>query len=703
MQSDRLVAGTGVLQTNTTDTSDNADLEAVNENLCQHSNPRSCAGTASKLDSPATSIPNPPLPSAINSYRHRLGAYNCHALTPAGAYEQAALPVIDLSDSSTPAKLANTVVQNTNHSHSRNLKADSSPEGEANISHPRTAMHLPEEMSNRGGVASPSHNPNPSPVGPWTESVKTPDSKAPGAIILNVKAFDESCFAISSIYYSALIPIYKQLAFKPTWHPAHKLWAFRNETYPELMQKLLQVDFAVRVIPLGVDPSGATIEASGADDAAISAALKCPPPAVAADADVQSVITHNIPDLVFSRLYPFQREGVRFGVKHRGRVLLADEMGLGKTVQAICIAACYPEDWPLLIICPSSMRLVWYDALLNWLPACLIPEGSDKLVVIGNGKDLKTKLVTNSKPPRRHIVIISYDLVQKMQSYVKHFGVMICDESHALKSHSAKRTQFLWPLVQQASRAILITGTPALSRPIELFPQIDMLVPGLLGSRDEYGQRYCGGKQVFIARGLYDWRNSSNLAELNAVLQKHVLIRRLKKNVLQDLPAKLRQRIPIEADPDCVKELERIKAEMAAIQRDPDLSQDEKKNRGEVKMRELYSASGNAKVRGAVEQVERALEEGGKVIVFGHHHKVLDGIEQKLGKAYQAMRIDGSTSMEMRKKAMDDFQQKSSVRLAILSITAAGMGITLTAAQCVIFAELYWNPGHLVQTCPCLP
>lgn len=83
--------------------------------------------------------------------------------------------------------------------------------------------------------------------------------------------------------------------------------------------------------------------------------------------------------------------------------------------------------------------------------------------------------------------------------------------------------------------------------------QVNMLAPGILGTRDEYGQRYCGGKQVFIARGLYDWRNSSNLAELNAVLQKHLLIRRLKKDVLQDLPAKLRQRIPIEVDPECVK------------------------------------------------------------------------------------------------------------------------------------------------------
>ena len=79
--------------------------------------------------------------------------------------------------------------------------------------------------------------------------------------------------------------------------------------------------------------------------------------------------------------------------------------------------------------------------------------------------------------------------------------------------------------------------------------QIDMLVPGLLGERDDYGQRYCGGYPVEVARGGEEWRESSNLDELNAVLQKHLMVWRLKKDVLQDLPPKLRQQIPVAVDP----------------------------------------------------------------------------------------------------------------------------------------------------------
>ncbi|DBB17338.1 TPA: hypothetical protein ACH3X3_014381 [Trebouxia sp. C0006] len=434
---------------------------------------------------------------------------------------------------------------------------------------------------------------------------------------------------------------------------------------------------------------------TGVSSANIASALRTAAPKVLADKTVESVIAHNIPNAIFTRLFPFQREGVRFGVKHEGRALLADEMGLGKTMQAICIAACYPEDWPLLIITPSSMRLVWLDALLQWLPEPLL--NPDAITVIKTGKDIKSKLILTDTPPKHQVVITSYDLAQKMQGYEEHFGMVICDESHALKSHRTKRCQFVWPLVQRARRAVLISGTPAPSRPMELFPQIDMLLPGLLGDRDDFGERYCGHVKEEVRRGVYAWTGSSNLEELNAVLCQHLMIRRFKKDVLQDLPPKLRQRISIPVAAKHSREFNKLWAEMNRITSDSNLSTGRKKTLRDVQLQRLYCATGEAKIKRAVELIEAALEEGNKVIVFAHHLNVLDEIQHTLGKAHHAIRIDGSTSLESRKKAMDDFQTKPEVKLAILSITAAGVGITLTAAQCVIFAELYWNPGPLIQ------
>ena len=75
-----------------------------------------------------------------------------------------------------------------------------------------------------------------------------------------------------------------------------------------------------------------------------------------------------LPGPLAAALLPFQREGVRFGLARRGRMLLADEMGVGKTVQAIALLACFQDEWPALVVAPASLRLVWAEELARWLP-----------------------------------------------------------------------------------------------------------------------------------------------------------------------------------------------------------------------------------------------------------------------------------------------------------------------------------------------
>ena len=101
--------------------------------------------------------------------------------------------------------------------------------------------------------------------------------------------------------------------------------------------------------------------------------------------------------------------------------------------------------------------------------------------LLGQVQDVEKKLDHTRDPPRRHIVITSYDLAQKLQGYERHFGMIICDESHALKTRTSNRTQFFRTLLARniAKRVLFLTGTPALSRPIELYTQVRPTCPTL--------------------------------------------------------------------------------------------------------------------------------------------------------------------------------------------------------------------------------
>ncbi|KAJ1481987.1 P-loop containing nucleoside triphosphate hydrolase protein, partial [Baffinella frigidus] len=371
-----------------------------------------------------------------------------------------------------------------------------------------------------------------------------------------------------------------------------------------------------------------------------------------------------IPPSLGDSLLPFQRVGVRFALERGGRALIADEMGLGKTLQGLATAAAFKDEWPLLILAPSSLRLSWAAEIIN---------------VVLTGKDPVDKGA---------ITIISYDLLARCAPRLKacNFKVVLADESHYLKSPAAQRTKATLPLLRAASRAILLTGTPALSRPAELFSQLQALRPKLFPSARAFYARYCNARQGPF--GL-DISGASNLHELNVVLGGAVMIRRLKKDVLTQLPAKRRQQVFLELPAAAKARLATTLGKISDLK-----SKDAARASSSV-----FAESGEAKTAAAAAYVAELLEGGcGKLLVFAHHIAVLDGIEAAVVRLkVKLIRIDGSVKPVVRAERVEAFQTDPDIKVAVLGITAAGTGLTLTAASTVVFAELHWTPGLLVQ------
>lgn len=385
-----------------------------------------------------------------------------------------------------------------------------------------------------------------------------------------------------------------------------------------------------------------------------------------------------IPSQLTVALMPFQKEGVEFGIRHNGRVLIADDMGLGKTIQAITIMCYYKSDWPLLIVCPSSVKLAWAEALVQWVPWLT----HDHVNVVSCTKDSATRGLVN---------VISYDLLSRLSAEVqaKQFKAVIADECHFLKSTKTARTKASLPILKAAARAVLLSGTPALSRPIELYTQISAVSKHLKMSFFEFGQRYCNGVKNKFG---WDFSGASNMQELQVFLEDCIMIRRLKSDVMEQLPSKRRQMVLLDLGKD------KKTAEWKQMKEELNRAAELKSHKKTEALLPLFSRTGVIKVPGILDYIMDLLEGGRKLLVFAHHKAVLDAITESLGaKGYQFVRIDGRTPSDVRQQCCDQFQHDEECRVAVLSITAANSGITLTASSTVVFAELFWNPGILVQ------
>uniref|UniRef100_A0A8C2YH71 Zinc finger RANBP2-type containing 3 n=1 Tax=Coturnix japonica TaxID=93934 RepID=A0A8C2YH71_COTJA len=402
-----------------------------------------------------------------------------------------------------------------------------------------------------------------------------------------------------------------------------------------------------------------------------------------------------LPERLRKKLLPFQEKGIIFALQRSGRCMIADEMGLGKTIQAIAISYYYRKEWPLLIVVPSSLRYPWVDEMEKWIPE-LSP---DDIIIIQNKTD--TQRISSSK-----VTILGYGLLTSDAQtlvgalYRQNFKVVVIDESHYMKSRNATRSKILLPIVQKAMRAILLTGTPALGRPEELFMQIEALFPGRFGTWSEYAKKYCDARLRFFGRRKqWDCRGASNLEELHQLLRK-IMIRRLKNDVLTQLPPKVRQRIPFDLPQATAKNLNASFAEWEKLMRKLN-SEPTDSHFAEVMslITRMYKETAIAKAGAVKDYIKMMLENDKlKFLVFAHHISMLQACtEAVIENKVRYIRIDGRVPSAERIHLVNQFQKDPDTRVAILSIQAAGQGLTFTAATHVVFAELYWDPGHIKQ------
>ncbi|XP_040382387.1 DNA annealing helicase and endonuclease ZRANB3 isoform X2 [Oryza brachyantha] len=443
----------------------------------------------------------------------------------------------------------------------------------------------------------------------------------------------------------------------------------------------------------------------------------------ASDKEVDELLT-KLPQHLRDALLPFQLEGVRFGLQRNGRCLIADEMGLGKTLQAIAIACCYKDEGPVLIVCPAVLRYTWAEELERWDPSFL-PK--DIHLVFGHQGSLERL----GACPRA--VVISYQMLSRLRTSMmnRRWALMIVDESHNIrctqKKHEKNETQAVLELAPNISRIVLLSGTPSLSRPFDIYHQINILWPHLLGSdKFDFANKYCLPHTVrgFKGRTYRDFSKGVRLTELNVLLSQTLMIRRLKEHLLNELPPKRRQIIRLKLDASDIKTATSscIKGVNTSNEIPTIVSPDNSNDCEEVNLEEAdcckksprdLSAQeiGIAKIPGFSEwflnhfiMKEPADNDSlnsqscQKTIIFAHHLKVLDGVQVFVTEqGIKFVRIDGSTFPRERKDAVDSFRLNPEVKVAIIGITAGGVGLDFSSAQNVVFVELPKSASELLQ------
>ena len=392
-------------------------------------------------------------------------------------------------------------------------------------------------------------------------------------------------------------------------------------------------------------------------------------------AEIDSALDGKFPEGL--DLYPFQKVAVAFAEMSNGRCLIGDEMGIGKTISAIGYAALHPEARPAVVVCPSNVKFNWKKELNKWLP-------DENVQVVGSGKD--TVETTD-------FIIINYDLMAKQQDNLLSVApqLLILDESHYIKNSGSKnkpvqRTVATLNVAQFVSKVIALSGTAISSRPKEFFNTLNLMRPDQFPSFWDFAQRYCDPYHDGFG---WNFDGASHTKELNE-RTRDLCIRRLKSEVLPELPPKTRTFFPINLD-------KKARSPYDFAQEEWDRKIDSYYLNGQSlpkgimlnMLNDLRHICGQIKVDYAADWIKQYREQTGKpIVVFTHHRDVL----KRLAEKFKNVRtISGDTPSKSRQEIVDDFQE-GHIDVLICNTVAAKEGITLTKADTVVFLEREWTP-----------
>lgn len=395
---------------------------------------------------------------------------------------------------------------------------------------------------------------------------------------------------------------------------------------------------------------------------------------------IEKAKTTHSPDLNLSHLkiepFGYQKAGIAFLEETNGVALIGDDMGLGKTMTAIGYFS--KNNLKTIVITTASLKFNWKIEVerFSYKSAVVLDETISK-------EDLE----------KTDVLITNYDQLKKWENLLSKskFDCVVLDESHYISNISSASTKYVFKLFKKIKHRILLSGTPIKNRPMELYSQLKFLNPQKFSNKIDFGLRYCGATKGY--NGYWEFKGSSNLDELNDRIQEFY-IRRKKIDVLKDLPEKRVSNIIFELPKDIRKEYNQLLSG-----KKDELRNEKSKQKREACLIELMKFCSNKKVDFVEEfvrnQIKEDLDEKKKVIIFAHFKETQRELKKRFGDL--AVTVFGDDSAKERQSSVEKFQSNDDVRVFIGSTLAAGTGLTLTAADTVVFADLIWVPAELKQ------